>query len=77
MSEWRPIETAPKDGRRIIAFITDNGPYDGRVIAYWAGEIPAGRDGRYHAWQSIDEQCGGEAPIDPSHWLPLPEAPQS
>lgn len=63
--EWQPIETAPKDGTRILA-------WDGRSIhvAYWGWDNPANR----LAW------LGGHCRIDhidqPTHWMPLPEPPR-
>lgn len=69
MSDWQPIETAPKDGRRVllygkvcsgsdieVGFFSDNGPF---------AEL-AGSDGEWFT----------ELDGDPSHWMPLPEPPQ-
>ena len=61
MSGWQPIETAPKDGTRVILG-NPNNPY-----GEWPfmGEFDAGK-WRIH----IDGQT-----IDPTHWMPLPEPP--
>lgn len=66
MSEWKTIESAPRDGSHILA---------------WNGEIAlmrfiSGDD--YALWvyadTSLDEIC--PEPDQPSHWMPLPNPPQ-
>jgi hypothetical protein len=87
MSEWRPIETAPKDGSAMLLYadteyryysVADIAP--GIVIGFWM----------HGRWESIETQdcgsMGGEetgwmsdiCPFDvsPTHWMPLPEAPK-
>ena len=66
-SPWRPIETAPKDGTRILCgrFVT-NCPYD--------------RDGTIDVDQWY-EPLGGFSQFNmrfwpPTHWMPLPPAPK-
>lgn len=58
-SEWRPIESAPKDGARILA---RTGDVVG--IAVWAGNHPV------EGWQT---ECGDCWDVD--FWLPLPAPP--
>ena len=62
---WQPIETAPKDGARILLW----GGHDA-VIGYW-------QDGTKNGWPTgwrtgIFVSTGGY-----THWMPLPEAPSS
>lgn len=62
MSEWQPIETAPKDGTDILL----SGPHSnhGWVIKsarFWIG-----------SWWSNGNRGIGP---DPSHWMPLPAPP--
>ncbi len=63
--EWQPIETAPKDGTNILAYI----PYGGGFImqTYWRIEKLEhnNRDISIEYWFCD----GGE--ICPSHWMPL------
>jgi len=76
MSEWQPIETAPRDGTEILGVIrtpTDevknfieehHAPCKQRnlilIIRYWRNK-----------WRSnIDELLGY-----PTHWVPLPKPP--
>lgn len=56
MSEWQPIETAPKDGSHFLgAEFWDN--------KWWYEEIWYS-----HTW----EFGGGSFLAKPSHWMPLP-----
>lgn len=70
MSEWMPIETAPKDGTPILAFSPDSDP-SVYVIAW----VNSGFDGKdYSGWR----EAGGEGyeRFVPTHWQPLPEPPR-
>lgn len=80
-SDWRPIESAPKDGTAILLtngkdvaeghwFFEEGGTteyrdLDGRYI----GQTDS--DG-YDGWMDWD---GGMQP-DPTHWMPLPAPPE-
>jgi hypothetical protein len=67
MSDWQPIETAPKDGSRFLG-----GWWDKRHGWCWAGcrwEIPG--VGVYETAYPYAEGGGR-----PTHWLPLPEPPR-
>lgn len=63
---WQPIESAPKDGTRVLIY----GPSD---------FIPGGRGISLASWDYStwvgdfhEEVYAGEGP---THWMPLPEAP--
>ncbi len=60
---WLPIEAAPKDGTRIIV-VSDTGNVWCGV--YWEKRPRAGE-----RWTSFI----GPLRFDPTHWMPLPEAP--
>lgn len=71
--EWQPIETAPKDGTPILIYCSDLGDerYSGAAITtvVWEG-----------TWSLC--QCGtyaedGDLFGTPSHWMPLPNPPES
>ncbi len=79
--EWRPIESAPKNITRRVKLISGNsyheyGPY---ILAY-----PVfGNVARVRWWQWSDDELahnfledGGNS-IHPTHWMPLPEPPQT
>jgi hypothetical protein len=61
MSEWRPIESAPKDGRPVLVF------HNRIVIEAWFSE----RWGRF-----VQSETGGTNGIMPTHWQPLPAPPE-
>ena len=82
MSEWQPIETAPRDGTVILFY------GEGCVCAGWFGN-----DFRPFPWAFVDDTreslvgcCDKEMtgrvhvngyPLDtPTHWMPLPEPPK-
>lgn len=58
--EWLPIETAPKDGERVL--ICKEGE-DWVIIAFW-GSIYSAVD----AWTQ-----GNDSEYKPTHWMPLPK----
>jgi Protein of unknown function (DUF551) len=74
MSDWQPIETAPKDGTSILVY---GRPNDIDGLVYFRG--PSTHSA---AWDEIDDAfclTGGTwtGPfIEPTHWMPLPEPPQ-
>lgn len=61
MTEWQPIETAPKDGTDIFVAGGKFKP----MVAFWF------RDGWVNVWTFEDRT----AP-NPTHWMPLPEPPK-
>ena len=73
MSEWQPIDTAPKDGRTVIVYQPG---YSWRypsprhaeevAIAYWR---QPGNPERAPEW------IWGTRIYRPTHWMPLPSPP--
>ena len=61
-SDWKPIETAPKNGALIIAY--RGGWKDNRGIVLWSKD--------WDCWQSVP----GAYRWEPTLWMPLPEAPK-
>jgi hypothetical protein len=67
MSKWQDIETAPKDGTEIWAYAGEQARMkwiegSGYALWVWADE----------ALSEIDPD-----PIQPTHWMPLPEPPET
>lgn len=66
VSDWRPIETAPKDGTRLWLYFPHKQEDDRQCIGWWQED---GANGSYwmdHADSNI---------TDPSHWMPRPAPP--
>jgi hypothetical protein len=70
MTQWQPIETAPKDGTE---FLVSNGSSIG-FASYWG-------DGKIHShFASTKQSFFGDGSCvllrDPTHWMPLPQPPK-
>jgi Protein of unknown function (DUF551) len=74
--EWQPIETVPRDGRAVLVMRdiwpgTESGRaeecngHNTYVAAWWGSEWVCYMD------QIQDPRC----PIEPTHWMPLPNPP--
>lgn len=61
MSEWRPIETAPKDGTRILIDRGDKPP----IEAFWANPY-------WVSFVSIADFYGEVWSSPPERWMPIP-----
>ena len=72
--KWEPIETAPKDGRKIILWCDRFGLSIGSWRVDWGhsgDESPLWLRDDYD-----DFSCGyASTPLDPTHWMPIPEGP--
>ena len=77
MSEWQPIETAPRDGTDVIVMYMH---IDTQIVhnAFWMGEDD-GCDEREVGWWSYDKSEVSRLKLDdwmtPTHWTPLPPPP--
>lgn len=73
--EWRPIDTAPKDGTRILV-CSPGSDYNQINIARWGVGEPFGET---PAWVTDSEGPGYSTELEgedePSHWMPLPALP--
>ena len=66
---WQPIETAPRDGTRIVAWVDGQNWRRCEVILWWRPSSSA--DARWHRDAERTLAVSGT----PTHWMPLPEAP--
>lgn len=72
-SQWQPIETAPKDGTRILAYWppvlgdVDNGGW----VTTWWGTSAGGASSWESPWEYADMRNG------PTHWLLHPKTPEA
>lgn len=83
MSEWQPIETAPKDGTRFLAFVPDQEDCIAAIaVAFWNPGSPSVNFKPTEdpdLWRrTITEN--GHFELEggwyfPTHWMPLPDPP--
>jgi len=66
--EWKPIESAPKDGERIILWLDDEGF---SMTGYWDAKEEMWRLPEWDMW------TGEEGMHTLTHWMPLPLPPQA
>lgn len=86
-TDWRPIETAPRDGTAIQARIPGHG--EDNIIA-WSGGLLDSEQNDCGSWYFADgqeppdswtdgvcwaENDAGGPSTPPTHWMPLPESP--
>jgi hypothetical protein len=78
VSEWQPIETAPRDGTPFLAFNPLVGVYHTAYTTRWTGEPnEEGYEGFPCGFWHSGGRCYpfGKWDCVPSHWMPLPEPP--
>lgn len=72
-SGWQPIETAPKDGTKVLVYDESYG----LPQKAWFGKDHFKEE--YEGWlfgDGDDYSCGLYfTPIEPTHWMPLPKPP--
>ena len=67
---WLPIETAPKDGTRLLLAKIGRDESECGVGVWWA--CTGNWSDQWKNWNDGIEPCGLSAP---THWMPLPKAP--
>jgi hypothetical protein len=89
MSEWMPIETAPRDGTDILVFHKIHGPMSARFCpGEWSEHYEYGPEYDGPVWcfgdgafqEEIEEmdEHGSQLHHGPvTHWQPLPPAPEA
>lgn len=83
---WQPIATAPKTGRKVILFYRNRNNLPRTVMARWLTDEQAAETDGYDVgleagwyecidnWDDYTEVAIYEG--EPTHWMPLPSAPQ-
>lgn len=76
---WQPIETAPKDGTKVL-IVDESGNMDVAIyIEEWRERqefVRSAKDG--NVYRTVREDLGwwdSDYCIGPTHWMPLPEPP--
>jgi hypothetical protein len=82
---WLPIETAPKDGRKLMLSYRNRSDKVRTVLAVWltdeqAAETDADDVGLEGGWYECIDNWGDFTEVairegEPTHWMPLPPAP--
>jgi len=80
MSEWQPIETAPKDGTDIIVGFDCASVWIIHIAWYRDGSPNTGCDGPEDIgwWSYVTNSVGQDMLTGhrtPTHWMPLPAPP--
>lgn len=69
--EWQPIESAPRDGTRILA-----GRKGWVSVVAWNPDFHAhSKSKAVGVWMDDDGDFGPDAHDWPTHWMPLPAPP--
>ena len=68
MTEWQPIETAPKDGTPVLLYIENEDIGGYQCTARW--------DVNKVFWEGIESECEIISLDLPTHWRPLREPPK-
>lgn len=74
MTSWQPIETAPRDGKWILAVKKNFIP----AVARWdksRGSFEFMEPDYYAEEEHYLAYLDQTDPWDPTHWMPLPEPP--
>lgn len=67
--KWQPIETAPKDEACILGYCPNDNMYDDLTDVFVVSF-------NEHIGEWMVQTIQGDNEIvDPTHWMPLPEAP--
>lgn len=68
--QWQGIESAPKDGTKVLLIDMEDTAILGPTYALAAWE--------YGKWRDMgDIGAAGCDPYTPTHWMPLPEPPSA
>lgn len=75
MSEWQPIETAPKDGTWMLVYEPSEYPPSVHVVRWGTREWTMGA--RQYAWvtMALGPNPDTYDADDATHWMPLPNPP--
>lgn len=88
MSEWKPIDSAPKDGTQILGYGLAEWQSGGdskveadparsklhTLVIFW--DAPQEWEYRTQGrWLSVSNNPYNDV-VSPTHWMPLPEAPK-
>ena len=70
---WQPIETAPKDGKRVLVYAWQDG-VSLLGVGFWVQPRTLAELGGWIC-RTLPEQDVDGTFSDPTHWMPLPAPP--
>lgn len=74
--KWQPIETAPKDGMRVLLY---DPKCDVAISGLWHDDpgknTPDGYEPAWSWWVADDDLLLWDDGTAPTHWMPLPPPP--
>lgn len=75
MSEWKPIETAPKDGTFVLLYSPD-AKEPSIFVGYFISHVDG--DEWFSEWHDawVDDGAKVISDVTLTHWMPLPERPE-
>jgi len=70
---WQPIETAPKDGTRILVYVPPKEYYYVTIyIVLWIKSLNG-----FYLYYATGEDAQKDALVrNPTYWMPLPDPPK-
>lgn len=69
MADWKPIDTAPRDGTAILVFVPSKFDAGSVLPAAWADDD--------EEWQTVGCVYPDESyDVHPTHWMPIPAPPR-
>lgn len=76
--QWRPIETAPRDGTRILLYRPTAGEWGQFVFGKYENDEYAKKP-KPHFRTDLERLWGvrSDRESQPTHWMPLPEPPKA
>ncbi len=72
MSDWQPIDTAPRDGTRVLLWCEDG---VGAVIGIWYAFKSNLLPPYWATTRGLLHGSAHDREYQPTHWQPLPPAP--
>jgi hypothetical protein len=70
ITPWRPMDSAPRDGTRILAYDIN----EGIVVVDWDHDSVFGRK-KCWCFTPCEDDYNSRRECFPTHWAPLPEPP--
>lgn len=75
MTDWQPIETAPKDGNCLLLWFAAEGCKPWSDVCYWEDEWGSDNAGSWVLSCECEHSCARPQGYY-THWMPMPEPPK-